>query len=78
VSSLQNRPLDPHTVLLGEVGLAGEVRAVGQVEPRLVEAAKMGFRRAILPAGSARRLEEKRLGLFPVETLTQALEAMFA
>jgi DNA repair protein RadA/Sms len=77
VSSLQNRPLDPHTVLLGEVGLAGEVRAVGQVEPRLVEAAKMGFRRAILPAGSARRLEEKRLELSPVETLSQALEAMF-
>jgi DNA repair protein RadA/Sms len=47
------------------------------VEPRLVEAAKMGFRRAILPAGSARRLEEKRLALSPVETLSQALEAMF-
>ena len=77
VSSLQNRPMDPHTVVLGEVGLAGEVRAVGQVEPRLVEAAKMGFRRAVLPAGSARRLEDKRLDLAPVETLSQALEAMF-
>jgi DNA repair protein RadA/Sms len=78
VSSLHNRPLDAHTVLLGEVGLAGEVRAVGQVEPRLLEAGKMGFRRAILPSGSARRLEEKRLELVPVETLSQALEAMFS
>jgi DNA repair protein RadA/Sms len=77
VSSLQNRPLDPHTLILGEVGLAGEVRAVGQVEPRLTEAAKMGFRRAILPHGSARRLEERRLEPIAVETLSEALDAMF-
>jgi DNA repair protein RadA/Sms len=77
VSSLQNRPLDPHTLVLGEVGLAGEVRAVGQVEPRLAEAAKLGFTRAILPASSARRLEEKRLETVPVATLTEALQAMF-
>ena len=37
----------------------------------------MGFRRAILPAGSARRLEEKRLEVIPVETLSEALGAMF-
>src|SRR5262249_41644493 len=43
VSSLRNRPLDPHTLVLGEVGLAGEVRAVGQIELRLCEAEKMGF-----------------------------------
>ena len=77
VSSLQNRPLDPHTLILGEVGLAGEVRAVGQAEPRLAEAAKMGFKRAILPKGSARRLEEKRLEPIGVETLSEALDAMF-
>jgi DNA repair protein RadA/Sms len=77
VSSLQNRPLDPHTLILGEVGLAGEVRAVAQVEPRLAEAAKMGFKRAILPSGSARRLEEKRLETVSVDTLSGALDAMF-
>jgi DNA repair protein RadA/Sms len=77
VSSLQNRPLDPHTLVLGEVGLAGEVRAVGQVEPRLAEAAKMGFQRVVLPAGSARRLEEKKLKVVGVETLGDALSAMF-
>ena len=77
VSSLQNRPLDPHTLILGEVGLAGEVRAVGQAEPRLAEAAKMGFKRAILPKGSAKRLEERRLEPIGVETLSEALDAMF-
>lgn len=77
VSSLQNRPLDAKTLVLGEVGLAGEVRAVGQVEARLAEAAKMGFTRAILPAGSARRLEERRLKVVGVSTLGEALSAMF-
>jgi DNA repair protein RadA/Sms len=77
VSSLQNRPLDPHTLVLGEIGLAGEVRAVAQADLRLAEAAKMGFQRAILPKGSAKRLEEERLQPVPVETLAEALAAMF-
>ena len=49
VSSLRDVVLDPHLVVLGEVGLTGEVRAVGQVETRLREAAKLGFRRCLLP-----------------------------
>ena len=49
VSSLRDVVLDPHLVVLGEVGLTGEVRAVGQVEARLREAAKLGFRRCLLP-----------------------------
>lgn len=77
VSSLRNRPLDPHTLVLGEVGLAGEVRAVGQAESRLAEAAKMGFQRAVLPQGSARRLEEARLEVVGVATLGEALDALF-
>jgi DNA repair protein RadA/Sms len=77
VSSLRNRPLDPQMLVLGEVGLAGEVRAVGQVEPRLSEAAKMGFKTVVLPKGSARRLESARLELLAVDTLSQALEKMF-
>jgi len=76
VSSLQNKPIDPHTLLLGEVGLAGEVRAVAQIDQRLAEAAKMGFKCAVLPRGSARRAEEMRLSAVPVETLSEALEAL--
>ncbi len=74
-SSFQNRPVDPHTMILGEVGLAGEVRAVGQLESRLTEAAKMGFKRVVLPKGSAKRLEAKKLELIGVATLSEALEA---
>lgn len=48
-SSARNRAIDPATVVLGEVGLGGEVRATAGVEGRLREAARLGFRRAILP-----------------------------
>jgi DNA repair protein RadA/Sms len=77
VSSLRNLPLDSHTLVLGEVGLAGEVRAVAQPEPRLAEAAKRGFTRVVLPAATARRLETRRLDVVGVETLGEALEALF-
>jgi DNA repair protein RadA/Sms len=77
VSSLRNLPLDAHTLVLGEVGLAGEVRAVPQPDARLAEAAKMGFSRAVLPAANARRLESRRLEVVEVETLGQALTALF-
>jgi DNA repair protein RadA/Sms len=53
ISSLQDRPVPASAVLFGEVGLAGEVRAVSQSEARLKEAAKLGFDRAILPASTA-------------------------
>jgi DNA repair protein RadA/Sms len=49
LSSLKDAPLDPHTVMVGELGLAGEVRSVSQMELRLREAHKLGFRRAIIP-----------------------------
>lgn len=77
VSSLRNLALDSHTLVLGEVGLAGEVRAVAQPETRLAEAAKRGFTRVVLPAATARRLESRRLEVVGVETLAQALAALF-
>jgi DNA repair protein RadA/Sms len=51
VSSFRDRIVDPHTVLIGEVGLGGQVRPVSQLELRLREAAKLGFKRAIVPKG---------------------------
>ncbi len=77
VSSLRNKPVNAQTLLLGEIGLAGEVRAVSQIEPRLAEAAKMGFKRVVLPTGSARRVEERRLELIGVDTLGEGLAALF-
>jgi DNA repair protein RadA/Sms len=55
-SSFLDRPIDAGTLVIGEVGLAGEVRAIDQAELRVREARKMGFRRCILPAGSEKRV----------------------
>lgn len=69
VSSLAGRPLPEGTVAFGEVGLAGEVRAVGRVDLRLREAAKLGFRRALVPAAVAGEAEP--LELVPVARLAE-------
>ncbi|MGL5032344.1 MAG: DNA repair protein RadA [Microcystaceae cyanobacterium] len=51
VASFRDRLVDPRTILIGEVGLGGQVRSVSQMDLRLKEAAKLGFKRAIIPKG---------------------------
>jgi len=76
-SSFRDRPLDPRTLVLGEVGLAGEVRAVAQAEARLAEAARLGFRRAVVPGGNARHaVAPDGLEVQGVETVAEALDAL--
>ncbi len=53
VASFRDRVVDPRTVLIGEIGLGGQVRLVSQMELRLKEAAKLGFKRAIVPKGQS-------------------------
>lgn len=55
-SSLTDRPIPSDTVLLGEVGLAGEVRGVGQIEVRLKETKRLGFSRVIVPQDNAKNI----------------------
>ncbi|RMG12197.1 MAG: DNA repair protein RadA [Deltaproteobacteria bacterium] len=76
LSSFRGQPVDPQLVVLGEVGLAGEIRAVAQVEQRLAEAAKMGFTTALVPEGNRSRLsEEAPILVRGVRTLEEAVEA---
>jgi DNA repair protein RadA/Sms len=78
VSSLVEVPVAPATVMFGEVGLAGEVRAVSQIDARLKEATKLGFDCAILPgsAGGAPRVGGLRLcGLKRLSELIEVLGA---
>jgi DNA repair protein RadA/Sms len=76
-SSFRDRPIPPRTIVLGEVGLAGEVRGVAQAEARLAEAARLGFTRAILPATNARHAEAPAgIELAGVETVEEALDAV--
>jgi DNA repair protein RadA/Sms len=73
-SSARGRAIDPHTVMFGEVGLAGEIRAVTLCEQRLAEAARLGFKRAIVPAQNARRIEDTAgLELVAVDRLQTAI-----
>ena len=67
-SSFQNRPIDSELVLLGEIGLTGEVRTVMQLEARLIEARRLGFKRCIVP-NSAKKLKT---------LLTDGIEINFA
>jgi DNA repair protein RadA/Sms len=76
-SSARGRAIDEHTVVFGEVGLAGEVRAVGGVEARLAEAGSLGFSRAVLPEASLARLEsDPGLELVGVRDVPAALAAL--
>src|SRR3954447_3417583 len=77
MSSLRDRALAPGTLVLGEVGLAGEVRAVGQIEQRLAEAAQLGFSRCVLPEGNRARTLDAPLELCGVGTVGAAMEALF-
>jgi DNA repair protein RadA/Sms len=58
-SSFRDSEIDAGTVVIGEVGLAGEVRAVNFVEKRVNEAAKLGFKRCIIPKNNLNRLKDK-------------------
>ncbi|MBI3119358.1 MAG: DNA repair protein RadA, partial [Candidatus Hydrogenedentes bacterium] len=74
VSSFRERPLAPHLVAFGEVGLAGEIRAVNMARQRVVEAGKFGFRRCILPKGCMKDVEIPGVEVWPVSELAQAIE----
>jgi DNA repair protein RadA/Sms len=78
-SSFRNRPLPARTAVFGEVGLAGEVRGVGQAGLRLREAAQMGFTRCLLPVRSLPDPAVVPDGIRPVgvNTLQDALEKLF-
>jgi DNA repair protein RadA/Sms len=73
-SSARGRSVDARTVVFGEVGLTGEVRAVSFADMRLAEAAKLGFQRCLLPRQNHARLDDHYgLELVPIERLSQAL-----
>jgi DNA repair protein RadA/Sms len=75
-SSLTGRPLPHDLVVFGEVGLTGEIRPVPYGEERLREAAKHGFRRAILPRANAPRQTPEGLEIAPAAKLSEALAAL--
>lgn len=77
-SNFLDKPVDQKTVVFGEVGLAGEVRAINQAEPRCKEAAKLGFKRCILPRDNMKNIKaSKDMTLEGVFTVAEAIEKLF-
>lgn len=77
-SSLRNQPVEEKVIVFGEVGLTGEIRAVNYAEKRILEAAKMGFKKVVLPKGNISELGKmKGIELFPAENLEEAFKHLF-
>ncbi len=78
-SSLRDVPVEPRLLMLGEVGLGGEVRAVSQVEARIREAAKMGFTRCLLPERNLMKLDPiEGMELIGIQEVREALGVVLA
>ena len=74
VASFRDRVVDPRTVAIGEIGLGGQVRSVSQIDLRLKEAAKLGFKRAIIPKGQSYS-DDLGLEIVPVTKVIDAIVA---
>jgi DNA repair protein RadA/Sms len=73
-SSLKNKPIESKSVVFGEVGLAGEIRPVQRGQERLREAAKLGFRRALIPAPNRPRLAIEGIEILTASRIGEALQ----
>lgn len=77
ISSYKDRPVDPSTVIFGEVGLAGEVRAVSMADHRVYEAKKLGFTTCVLPRLCMEKLKPvKGIRLIGVSNVREAIAAV--
>ena len=74
VSSYKNRPIDEKTIVFGEVGLSGEVRAVNMPQQRVAEARKLGFKTCIMPQVSKDMLKKvEGIEVIGVKSVNQAI-----
>ena len=77
-SSFLDKPIPENTVVLGEVGLTGEVRAIGQIDNRISEINKMGFTRCLVPDSNVGRIPDTdTVEIAGVKTVEEAIEVLF-
>ncbi|MDR2167274.1 MAG: DNA repair protein RadA, partial [Clostridiales bacterium] len=78
-TSFKNKPLNHLTLVVGEVGLAGEVRTVNSAQRRLDEAAKLGFTEAVIPQANLKGLKRPQgMKVFGVSNIGELLRLVFA
>ena len=76
--SFLDKPVDKNTTLVGEIGLTGEIRAVGHVQARIKEAAKMGFTKALVPSSTIKQLSKiNGMTIESISFLKDAMEVLF-
>ncbi|MBR3832866.1 MAG: DNA repair protein RadA [Lachnospiraceae bacterium] len=76
-SSMRNKPVDEHTMIIGEIGLAGEIRGVSNIMQRVKEADKLGFKQCIIPASNYDAAMEKLdIKIVKVSNIVEALGAI--
>ena len=76
-SSFKNLSISKDVVVIGEVGLTGEVRTVNLIDKRLKEAEKMGFKTCIIPESNKKQLKESyKMDIIGVKNINEALKAM--
>ena len=72
------KPIDARTVVLGEVGLTGEVRAISQMDVRIKEAARLGFNRCLVPKTNAASVAKiAKMEICEISSLKELLENIF-
>jgi len=77
-SSFLDKSIPDSTLVLGEVGLTGEVRGIGQIETRIAEARKMGFTRCLLPQSNHKRLaKDGGMTIAGIGNIAQGIETLF-
>jgi len=77
-SSFLDKPVPDGTVVLGEVGLTGEVRAIGQVDIRLSEVKKMGFNRCLVPDSNLKRIPDiEGIEVAGIKSVSEAVDVLF-
>jgi DNA repair protein RadA/Sms len=78
VSSRLDQPLPPRTVVFGEVGLTGEVRAVHQIQSRIKEASRLGFNQCIVPRKNLKnKLDDEKINIVGVDSIQEAIDHLF-
>ena len=76
-SSFTDKVVDNQTIIIGEVGLGGEIRSVGYIEKRIAEAYKLGFKTAVVPIGNLKSLKQTdSIKIIPTENVKDAIEKL--
>lgn len=76
ISSLLDRHIDKHTVVIGEIGLSGEIRIVNNIEKRIQEAEKLNFKRIVIPSIKNKKIKSSNIQIIQADTLIEAISVL--